>query len=1095
MHTERKLVTVLFADVAGAKADSGERHPQDAPAGLTALPAQVEAIITAHAGTIQWRDGDGVGAIFGARQAQEEDAASAVRAALALQASLAEFQPGVSTSPLQLRIGIHTGMVALAPPGPAGERTATDDTMALACRLPGGAAAGSVVISHDTYRHVYGLFDVQSISPLIAQGKSEPVPAYRVLRARPRSLARTLRGVEGAETEIVGREREMERLQAAFRAALESRVPQVVTILGEAGIGKSRLLHEFEKWLEVLPQKVRLFFGRAAAEMTRLPFSLIRDAFCARFEIQESDPPALAREKFEGGLEDLLDGPAARAVGHPTGPGHFMGQVLGFDFSHEPDIAERLKDAEQIRHRAFQDFTRFFCAISREQAKGTPANLPSARAAMLVLEDVHWGDDGTLDLVHHLAQTCRDSPLLILALARPTLLERRPDWGKSWGAHERLELGPLSRRDSELLVQSILRKASDIPPAVRELILAGAGGNPFYIEEIIKMLIDQKVIVPDAEGWRIELRRLATTPIPPTLTGVLQARLDRLEPIERAVLQRASVVGHVFWDSSVKRLSGLGELPPGADSGEAAILDQKLSAALSGLARKELIFQRESCAFAGAVEYSFKHELLRNVAYDRLARKSRREYHALAAGWYIAHSGERIGEFTGLVATHFEQAGRLADAAEWYGRAGQQARLAYTPATATDSFRKALELLATEPGQLSGLLSKRLEWYEGLGDSLAAQAQFAEAFDPYGRMRDLAKAAGDPVAQARAWNGLAFLHERRGDNRSSVQATNQAETLARSAGDSGRRELLRALQLKGWAFYRLADAATVLSLGEQTLKLCAQFNDRPGMATSYKLHGVAHLQMGHYEEADRYFQQGLALCQELGDRRNAGAMWSNLGESARLRGDYHAAADFYQTALDIACEIGHRESEVIYLNNLAGARLGLGQFAQAEAGLRQAIALTGQPSSCSLSETYSFLAQACLGQGRASEAIEAARHGLALAQRSENYLDLGGAWRVLGEAAAALERGALNAECGVSDSARAIPHSALLTPPTADPSACFAESLRVFRTIGAPGEEARTLQAWAEYDQQHGLAEQSREKFQEAQGILGRLARPSPEHS
>jgi len=266
-----------------------------------------------------------------------------------------------------------------------------------------------------------------------------------------------------------------------------------------------------------------------------------------------------------------------------------------------------------------------------------------------------------------------------------------------------------------------------------------------------------------------------------------------------------------------------------------------------------------------------------------------------------------------------------------------------------------------------------MEWFEGLTDCLGAQARFGEAIEACAGLRALAEKLGDKIAQARAWNGLAFLEERRGDNRASVQAAERASNFAAEAGESeaARRELLKAFHLKGWAFYRLGDAPAVLALAEQTQQLSQQLKDRRGLATSFKLHGVAHLQLGHFNEADRYFEQGLALSQELGDRRTAAAMWSNRGETARLRGNYHAAAELYIKALTIAREIGHRESELIYLNNLCGARLGLDQFAQAEADLRQILLLTGAAKSGQLSETHRFLSEAFLGQNKITEALNA----------------------------------------------------------------------------------------------------------------------------
>jgi tetratricopeptide (TPR) repeat protein len=324
------------------------------------------------------------------------------------------------------------------------------------------------------------------------------------------------------------------------------------------------------------------------------------------------------------------------------------------------------------------------------------------------------------------------------------------------------------------------------------------------------------------------------------------------------------------------------------------------------------------------------------------------------------------------------------------------------------------------------------------------------------------------------------LHERCAKNRASVESAERAERLAREAGEAGRQERSKALYFKGWALYRLGEAPAVLELAEETLKLYTECGDRRGMVTSYKLFGVAYLNLGHFQEADHYFQKGLALCREIADRRNAGAMWSNLGESARLRGDYRAAADHYQKAIAMMREIGNRDSEIIYLNNLSGAMVGLHQFSQAETVLRKVISQTAVPNWCTLSETYGFLSEACLGQGKLSDALDAAQRALTLAQESESGLHLGAAWRALGRAAAKIKN--QNAK------ERAVEGSSGSTLP--DPVASFAESLRVFQAMNAEAEQGRTLRAWARFELEEGRTEEGREKSEAAQSIFQRLGMP-----
>jgi len=1068
---ERKQVTILFGDFSGFTALSARLDPEDLRDSMNSIWASLDAIIVAHGGVPEKHSGDSIMAVFGSGRSREEDPAEAVRAALAMQAWLNRRGSEDSQLALQMRIGIHTGLAVVGPADHTGEFLATGDSVNLASRLERNAPVGGVLISRDTYRHVFGVFDAQPMPLITVKGKSELVETYLILRAKSRGLVSQMRGIQGVETEMIGRQQELQRLQDDFEIVLQNRVPQITTVVGEAGVGKSRLFFEFHKKAELFPQYFRLLCGRATPEMASLPFALFRDLFSARFEIQESDSAALARDKFERGLAGLL-GMSAQA---PPGTAkelmkdiHFIGQLLGLDFSASPHLRDNLHDAEQIRQRAFDGFCHLLDTISRCPAT---EHEPPYSAVLLVLEDLHWCDDGSLELIEHLMAYCRGVPLMILCSVRPVFFERHPDWCGRAPNVARLNLESLSVSESNALVETILRKAREIPPALRELVTEGAEGNPFYIEELIKMLMDQNVILPQADEWKIELGRLVNARIPSTLTGVLQARLDGLSPAERWVLQRASVIGRVFWDSAVEQMGLAGDQNQIAISIlEGAISQNDIVNALKDLRRKELVFRRESSAFADSAEYAFKHELLRNVAYESLLKKSRRQHHAQFAEWLKDHCGDRIREFAPLIATHLEQASRFAEAAEWHGRAGQQARFGYAPATAIVHFKKAVQLLPKDGVPDRAFLKQQLEWQEGLAESLGAQARSSEALETCLVVRSLAQQLCDPVAEAHIWNEMAFLHERRGENRDSVQCAEQAETLALQASASGCAERIRALLIKGWAFYRLGDVSAVLDLGARALQLCTEQGDCRGTATCFKLLGVAHLQQGHYLEADAFFQQGLSLFLELGDQRNTGAMWSNRGESARASGDYESALVLYEKALTIARHIGHRESELIYLANLSGTRLGLQQFEQAETDLRQVINQTSAPNSCGLSEVCTLLSEACLGQGKLAEAIKSAQKAISLAQESESPLYLGAAWRALGRIGAWVYK------------SRSQPALAAAWPDltTNDPVHCFAESLRVFRLINATGEQARTLRAWAEHEYQQGNVDPARKKLQEA---------------
>jgi tetratricopeptide (TPR) repeat protein len=830
------------------------------------------------------------------------------------------------------------------------------------------------------------------------------------------------------ETSLIGREVELNRLERALKMATEKRELQMITVFGEAGIGKSRLMQEFLRKVQGPPFQSLVLWGAAEEEMRARPFSLIRDVFCRNFQILDTDPAAVAWEKFLSGFNQLFgqDRPEL------SFQADCIGQLLGFEFPKSATAPV----PKQTRYELFEMAGQLFASL--EPGTGSAGGVPhKGQAILLVLEDAHWGDEDSLDLVAHLSRSCHGRPWLVFCLARPEFSYRRPGWGEEVAGYERLDLGPLTTRETQLLVQRRLGNELHASAGLCEPILAVSGGNPFYIEETINVLNANRIIVSEAGQWRIDLERLAHAKIPTSAAKIVNQRLEALSATQRELLQAASVIGHVFWDNAVERLM---ERAPQSwrDPGRA----HAVSSTLVSLCEMEIVQRRAGSDLADAAEYAFRHELLRSACYASLAREMQARYHAEAAEWLVERSGGRLNEFSGLVAVHFERAGRGAQAAHWYGQAGQQARAAYAPAAAIDYFEKALGLEAAACERPTRQRGEALGWMLDRGDALTIQGRFGEALATYEKLQNLAQEAGEVAIQVRAWNAVAFLRERLGDSRASIEAAEHAEDLARRAGAACRGELIRALQLKGWAFYRLSDAQQVLALADETLKLCERGGDRANMAISFKLFGVACLQLGRYQEADRSFAQGLTLCQELGDQRNTGAMFSNLGESARLRGEHAAAVPLYQQALAIARKIGERTSEMIYLSNLAGARLGLGQFGQAEIELRQAIALTGVSKSCSLAETFSFLASACLGQGKLKEAFQAARQAVTIAQQSENVWDLAGGWRVLGEVTLSMQS---------SD--------AFVPAETRTPAECFAESARLYQSIGAEAERLRTLEA------------------------------------
>jgi len=861
------------------------------------------------------------------------------------------------------------------------------DAINIASRMEQAAEPGTILITHDTYQFVRGLFDLSALEPLPVKGRAEPLQTYRVERARPRGFRMATRGVEGVTTRMVGREAELLALQQAFYDVVEEGRTRAVTVVGEPGLGKSRLLYEFEQWLGGQPQAVRSFQGRAGLEMQHSPYALLRDLFAAQFLVQDSDAAGVARDKLEQGLCQVLGCDDAGRI-----KAHFIGQLVGFDFGDSPHLRGVLDDPRQLRDRAQLYLGEYFGRL----VEGTPV--------LLLLEDIHWADDSSLDTIDHVAgllfQRDRATPLLIISLARPALYERRPRWGEGQSFHTRIALQPLSRRDSRRLVGEILQRVEHLPDPLRDLILEQSEGTPFYVEELIRKLIDDGVVVKGAERWRVEMERLAGLRVPPTLTGILQARLDGLRPEERTTLQQAAVMGRVFWDDAVCRLSA---------APETGGSPEQVPPALAALRGREMILQRELSAFAGVEEYAFKHATLREVTYEGVLKKVRRQYHALVAAWLLERSGERAGEHTGLIAEHLDLAGRPAEAADYLRRAGEQAAARYANAEAADYLTRALQLIPAGDAALRyGLLQQRERLHDLLG---AREAQLEDI----AALEALADQPADDCRRAEAAACRAAYYEAVSDFPRAAAAAQAAVEQAGRAGDPRREVGGRIVWAR--ALLRQGQFPEALAQLEQALAQAQAAGDRPGEASSRHYQGTVQYFLGAYPEARRYLEQARAIRRDLGDRRNEAISLGNLAGVAMAQGDlaqargcseqalavyetigdrrneaqarsnvgsvYHALGDFsrareyYERARDVFRDIGDRRGEALAAKNLGLVLHDMGDDAAARRSCEQALELdwaNGDPLGEGYSQTYLALTLEGLGDlAAAAAAYEQAR--------------------------------------------------------------------------------------------------------------------------
>jgi tetratricopeptide (TPR) repeat protein len=608
------------------------------------------------------------------------------------------------------------------------------------------------------------------------------------------------------------------------------------------------------------------------------PYSLLRGLLAENLHITETDPLAEVWQKFEAGLAAQGLAPAVAQV-----RAHFIGQLLGYDFNASPHLAAARTDARQVHDRALLYLADFLRAAAR------PAG------CTIFLDDIHWGDDSSLDMLAYLFRALADQPLLVICLARPTLLERRPTWGQT-PQHSLLRLEPLSRAASQRLVDEILQASESLPPTLHDLILNNAEGNPYYIEELIKMLMEDGLLLRQEGRLEATVSSLQAARIPPTLTGILQARMDSLPGEQRAVLQRSSVVGRTFWDETVSSLSDSAQVP-------ASITD--LERSLDALQQRELILPHAQAIFSGTREFAFKHAILHDVTYESVLKRDRRRYHAHIAAWLIDRCGQRAREYSGLIADHLEKAGQPQKALPYLRLAGEQARQTLANREAVGYFSRALEY-EKDPAARFDLLLAREQLYDLQGQREAQQQDLAA-------LETLAQALG-LAPQARVAQRQSNLALVTSDYPAARQAAQRALALAQECQDAALQAAAHfSLGQSNWRMRSYNEAIQHL---QQALPLAQASRQAEVEADVLRMMGNILHDQGIYTEAAGYFDQSLAICRRLNHRSGQSAALNVLGILHRAQGNIAASLDCYQQALALAQEIGDRRMESGILVNL-----------------------------------------------------------------------------------------------------------------------------------------------------------------------------------
>ncbi len=656
---ERRNVTVLFADLSGFTALSERFDPEVIRAFQHDLFDAMASVVYEYEGFVEKFVGDAIVSIFGAPLTHEDDPERALRAALAIRERMAGVnQRWVEQlgQTLTIHIGVNTGTVVAGEIGAqhGGGYAVTGDVINTASRLQDAAQPGQILVSLNTYRLAHEAFAFRGLKPLRLQGKREPLTVFELRRAK--LYPGKSRGVRGLSSPMVGRARELEELRRVSDGLISGH-GQVVIVRGEAGIGKSRLMAE---WRAGLGKQVRWLEGRSFSGGSAVPYAPFADLSRRYAGITDEDSESRARSRLGAALKRVLPAEAEASA--------LVGGMLGMRPEPGEEASIAALSSQVVKQRLFALIEGLFRRLAQQ------------RPTVLVMEDLHWADGSSLELIDHLLPLVRDLPLTVVGVFRragdeslwPVVAAEYADLLTS------LELAPLPDTATVTLVEELLSTPELLPPAAQELIIGKAEGNPFFVEEVIRSLIERGALVRSAEhgGRWVATALIDSTRVPDTLQGVLMARLDRLPAETRRIAQLAAVIGRIF---QYRVLLKLAETAGG------------LEADLSHLEREELI---QELRRDPELEYIFKHGLTQEVAYESLLAPQRRELHARVGAALEELAGDRLGELPAILGGHFLQGGNWEKAYIYLTAAGGAATRLHAHPEARLHYDRALEAIS-----------------------------------------------------------------------------------------------------------------------------------------------------------------------------------------------------------------------------------------------------------------------------------------------------------------------------------------------------------------------------------------------------------------
>ncbi|HVL51798.1 MAG TPA: adenylate/guanylate cyclase domain-containing protein [Actinomycetota bacterium] len=905
---ERRPVTALFADVVGSTAIMERLDPEIWTGLLNQAFELMAQAVYRYEGTIAHLLGDGLLAFFGSPIAHEDDPERAVRAALEMLDVLAPFSRGLSPEigvDFRIRVGVNTGTVVVGDIGSdlRYQFTAIGDAVNVAARLQGEAAPGTVLVAGPTYRFIAPRFETRAVGALTLKGKAEPVAAYQVLGIK--STPGQTRGLTGLTSTLVGRAVPLAELEEMLEAATAGRGGAAVLVLGEPGIGKSRLLRELKARLDEdraagWAEGQCLSYGRGMA------YHLLLDLLRSLLGLGASTDPA----SVETALSARLDGmeAAARAEAY-----RFLARLLGLPLS-EADAAGIQALAEEVRHE------RLVAAV------GTLISCSSgAGARVLVCEDVHWADRSSTEVLRDMLGVVADLPLLLLLTSRPEpdapIDELAGAAARALGDRFRkIHLAPLTQPESSSLVAQLL-EIEKLPQDTRKLILEKSEGNPLFVEEIIRMLMERDAIVRQADKW------VARAPanwgeLPTTLNGLLLARVDRLPEEPKHLARVAAVMGRQF---DLRSLSAVLEVANGRIDVERSIEDL-------------VAFDLLEPADAGGAAYSFRHALIEDAVYESILHRDRSRLHGAVAGVLERLHADRVDEWAAEIARHLERAGEVGRSVDYLMMAAENALQRFARREALDLFERALKHLSSMPGKTE-VLRKRVK--AGLGWTDAGMT-FVPGHQQLAQLEGLlpdAQELGDPLLLAEVYLAIAEIRHEMGEiprvSAPLAEAVAEVERIAESLSD----ERLKAfpIALRGLSHFAGSEYRQAIGFLQEAVPLLERHSSATKAAYYSGMVAIAAARLGQFDLADRWLGRAQALADRSQDPSALMDVDLHRGFVEGEKGNLAEALGFARRGTETAVRIDNKACALVGYFIMGDQQMKLGLREQAQRSLESSI--------------------------------------------------------------------------------------------------------------------------------------------------------------